>query len=117
MEKTITIDGRGVKFRATAGVPRLYRIKFGRDIIQDMEEIQKALKKNTEDGEAVPPKALELFEDVAYIMAKHADKDAVPGTPEEWLDTFNTFSIYQIFPEIIDLWGLNMASTSKAKKK
>ena len=38
MEKFIRIDGREVPFRATAAVPRLYRIKFGRDIMQDMRD-------------------------------------------------------------------------------
>lgn len=117
MEKTIAIDGREVKFRATAAVPRLYRIKFGRDIIQDMDVIQKSLEQSAQTGESVPPQALELFENIAFIMAKHGDKDTVPASPEEWLDTFNTFSVYQIFPEILELWGLNMAGTSQAKKK
>lgn len=117
MEKAITIDGKEVKFRATAAVPRLYRIKFRRDIIQDIDVIKKAMKRDQEDGESIPPQALEMFENVAFIMAKHAAPDAVPSTPDEWLDTFNTFSIYQIFPEIVDLWDLNMAGTSKPKKK
>lgn len=117
MEKTLNIDGIEVKFRATAAVPRLYRIKFRRDIIQDMTIIQKAMKKAESDGESLPPEALEMFENVAFIMAKHADKDAVPATPEEWLDTFKTFSIYQIFPEIIELWDLNMETASTPKKK
>lgn len=117
MEKTIVIDGKKVKLRATAAVPRLYRIKFRRDIIQDIDSIKKALDKDKEDGESIPPKALEMFENVAFIMAKHAAQDAVPSTPDEWLDTFNTFSIYQIFPEIVDLWNLNMEGTSTPKKK
>lgn len=75
MEKTLNIDGIEVKFRATAAVPRLYRIKFRRDIIQDMTIIQKAMKKAENDGESLPPEALEMFENVAFIMAKHADKD------------------------------------------
>lgn len=47
----------------------------------------------------------ELFENIAYAMAKHRDKSA-PDSPEEWLDNFSTFSIYQILPELIELWGL-----------
>lgn len=117
MEKTLTIDGREVKFRATAAVPRLYRIKFRRDIIQDMTVIKKAMEQSEQDGESIPPEALTMFENVAYIMAKHADKDAVPSDPDEWLDSFKTFSIYEIFQELIDLWGLNMESTSTPKKK
>ena len=30
--KKIEIDGKEVTFKASAAVPRLYRIKFGRDI-------------------------------------------------------------------------------------
>ena len=57
------------------------------------------------------------FENVAYIMAKHADKDAVPSSVEEWLDSFEVFSIYQVLPEILTLWNLNTLTTAKPKKK
>ena len=120
MEKTIEIDGRPVKFRATAAVPRLYRIKFRRDIIQDMNTIKSALDKRDkrEDGsQDLPPEVLTTFENVAYIMAKHADKDTVPGDPDEWLDSFAMFSIYEVFPQILELWNLDMEETSKPKKK
>ena len=56
-----------------------------------------------------------MFENIAYIMAKHADS-TVPNTPEEWLDGFNTFSIYQILPQIIELWGLNVQTEVQSKK-
>ena len=59
--------------------------------------------------------ALELFENVSYLMAKHADP-AIPSTVEEWLDGFNTFSIYQILPQIIELWGLNVQTAVQSKK-
>ena len=48
-------------------------------------------------------------------MAKHADS-SVPDTPEEWLDAFNTFSIYEILPQIIELWGLNTEQQVSSKK-
>ena len=48
-------------------------------------------------------------------MAKHADP-SIPDSPEEWLDGFNTFSIYQVLPEIIKLWGLNVQTTVASKK-
>lgn len=56
------------------------------------------------------------FENITYIMAKHADLKAVPDSPEEWLDEFNTFSIYQVLPEIIQLWGLNIQTGAESKK-
>ena len=48
-------------------------------------------------------------------MAKHAD-GSIPYSPEEWLDEFNTFSIYQVLPKIIEFWGLNMKTDVEAKK-
>ena len=60
--------------------------------------------------------SLEMFENIAYIMAKHADPTTVPDSPEEWLDEFSTFSIYQVLPEIIELWGLNIQSEVESKK-
>ena len=45
---------------------------------------------------------------------KHADS-SVPDSPEEWLDAFSTFSIYQVLPEIIKLWGLNLETQVKEK--
>ncbi len=59
--------------------------------------------------------SLEMFENIAYIMAKHADA-SVPDTPEEWLDGFGTFSIYQVLPQIIELWGLNVQTDVTSKK-
>ena len=32
LEKTITVCGQEVRFRASATIPRLYRVKFKRDI-------------------------------------------------------------------------------------
>ena len=34
--KKSEIDGKEVEFRASAAVPRLYRLKFGRDIYKDL---------------------------------------------------------------------------------
>ena len=49
------------------------------------------------------------------IMAKHADA-AIPASPDEWLEQFNTFSIYEILPQLIDLWGLNVETQVQSKK-
>lgn len=51
---------------------------------------------------ALDIESLEVFENIAYIMAKHADA-AIPASPDEWLEQFNTFSIYEILPQLIDL--------------
>lgn len=48
-------------------------------------------------------------------MAFHADP-TIPGTIEEWLDEFEMFSIYQVLPEILDLWGSNLVTDIESKK-
>lgn len=118
MEKTLTIDGKEVRFRATAATPRLYRIKFRRDIIQDMAHIQKELdKQENQEASTLPLETLTVFENLAYIMAYHADPENVPDSLDEWMDGFETFSIYQVFPEILDLWDANQARTNQTQKK
>ena len=42
IEKMITVSGKEVKFRSSATVPRLYRIKFGRDIFKDLAKLEKS---------------------------------------------------------------------------
>ena len=42
IEKTIDICGKEVKFRSSATIPRLYRIKFKRDIFKDLTKLEKA---------------------------------------------------------------------------
>ena len=115
IQKNITIDGIDVPFKASATVPRLYRLKFRRDIYQDFAALQKSVGENTEDSSALDIESLEVFENIAYIMAKHADV-AIPSSPDEWLEQFNTFSIYEILPQLINLWGLNVETQVQSKK-
>ena len=115
-EKTIDICGKEVKFRSSATIPRLYRIKFKRDIFKDLAKLEKSYKdKASEDGSALEIEDLEIFENVAYIMAFHADH-SIPGTIDEWLDQFEMFSIYEVLPEILELWGTNLMTEVESKK-
>jgi len=116
MTRNITIDEKKVAFKASAAIPRIYRLKFGRDIYRDLAALEKNVGENEEGKSNLDLVSLEMFENIAYIMAKHADP-SIPNTPEEWLDEFNTFSIYQILPQLIDLWGLNVQTDAEAKKK
>ena len=126
MEKMVKIDGREVGFRATALTPRIYRHKIGRDMIQDLNKLQATYNKATQLPDEAPDEErkkaqlsvldLEIFENAAYVMAKQYDAN-LPNSPEEWLDGFETFSIYEILPDILELWQLNSATTAKPKKK
>lgn len=114
--REIEIDGRPVKFRASAAIPRMYRNKFGRDIYRDLARLQKAMEGADSENSTLDNFSLEIFESLAWLSAKHADPDNVPDDPDEWLDQFNTFSIYEILPQIIELWGLNVEQQVNAKK-
>lgn len=126
MDKVLTISGREVGFRATALTPRIYRHKIGRDIIQDLNQLRKSYAKAIEGQNAKTEEEqrdaqlsvldLEIFENAAYVMAKQYDPDA-PASLDDWLDGFETFSIYEILPEILQLWSLNERTTAKPKKK
>ena len=48
-------------------------------------------------------------------MAYHADP-SIPKTIDEWLDQFEMFSIYQVLPQILELWGDNLMTDVQAKK-
>lgn len=116
MTKKINIDGKDVMFKASAAIPRIYRLKFHRDIYKDLRDLEKAVDSYSEEQSSLDLFSLEMFENIAFVMAKHADPAAVPDSPEDWLDEFNTFSIYQVLPEIIELWGLNVQSEVESKK-
>lgn len=115
MTANIEIDGKQVPFRASAAIPRIYRIRFHRDIYKDLKSLEGAVDNNDAENSTLDSFSLEMFENIAYVMAKHADK-SIPDSPEEWLDQFNTFSIYQVLPKIIELWGLNVQTDVASKK-
>lgn len=115
LEKTVMVSGKAVRFRASAAIPRLYRIKFKRDIFKDLSKLESSYKGKNEDGTEIQIEDLEIFENVAYIMAYHADH-SIPATIEEWLDEFEMFSIYEVLPEILELWGMNLQTEIESKK-
>ena len=127
--KTIEICGRPVRFCASASTPRLYRLKFKRDIFADMQKLTKDFqakkaaqkaKAQAEDmeqnaGTDLAVESLEIFENVAYIMAFQADR-TIPDTIDQWLDQFEMFSIYEVLGELVQLWGDNLFTSASAKK-
>lgn len=126
LTKNIEIDGKDVVFAASAAIPRIYRIQFKRDIFQDMTKIEKSVKKSQDKQKEkqvsesdIPIEDLEMFENVAFVMAKHAAQKKGQDFPDnvyDWLDQFNTFSIYTILPEIVKLWNLNQQTQVEPKK-
>lgn len=117
MEKTIKIDGKNVRLKSSAAIPRMYRNIFQKDIFKDMMALKKAMDRKKKHGNDLPIENLEMFENIAYTMAKHADPSHVPNNIGGWLDQFDTFSIYQVLPQIFELWNLNNKQLEYPKKK
>lgn len=114
--RKVQVGDKEVTFRASAMIPRLYRARFRRDIMKDMVILAKGMEDNDEEESDMPLENLEIFENVAYVMARHGGGD-ISDTIEEWLDEFDVFSIFQILPTILEMWNINMEQTSEAKKK
>lgn len=127
IEKTINIEGRPAKLRSSALIPKLYRAYFGRDMVKDMRQLAKSYKalkdlpKDATDEQREEAQLsildLEIFENVSWIMLKHGGED-VGERPEDWLDSLDgIFSVYEVLPEILELWAMNNKTTSVPRKK
>ena len=115
LSTTVKVGDREVTFKSSAAIPRMYRIKFKRDIFKDLTKLEKSYKDKGDGSKELEIEDLEIFENVAYIMALHADK-SIPSTIDEWLDQFEMFSIYEILPEILELWRSNLFTDAKSQK-
>ena len=114
MEKTLTIDGRQVKFKSTGAFLLRYKAQFGRDALQDIFKLQDAVdsKNRIKNISALD---LEVLYDLAWTLAKTADPNIPP--PMEWLDEFSEFPLMDIIPEIVDMIFSCLTSTVESKKK
>lgn len=138
MEKVIQIEeGRSAAFRASAFSPIQYNRLFpGQDFMRDMDGLKDMgdRVKEAKEAEGEEPTGsyfaiedYELFVRIAYTFAyqalsptprvsdeQKAFREKYPD-PWVWIDSMNTFSIYQILPEIVELWfgGAIQVATSK----
>ena len=74
------------------------------------------MDESDEENSGLSIESLEVFENIAWTMAKHADPENVPDSPDEWLEQFNTFSIYEVLPQLFELWGVNLETQAESKK-
>lgn len=118
VEKMLTIDGKKVTFKSTAGTLRRYRNQFGRDFFADivkmmplMQLYENGIDTNELDYSILKQLDFSVFENIMWALAKTADK-SIPD-PDEWFDSFDEFPIMEILPEIQDL----ITSSIKTVKK
>lgn len=138
MQKLIEVEeGRNINFKASAFSPIAYNKLFpGRDFLRDMNALNEKNEKNKEkeekresEGSIFDMDDYILFSRIAYLFAYQGLAPSPRETPEqrefvqkyrdalEWIDTFNTFSIYEILPEIMELWYKNDKTISKPKNQ
>lgn len=134
LEKTIEVEkGRSVTFRASALSPLSYKLLFKRDFFKDLEELSELEKisNEAETGEEsqsiqVTTENYEMFMRIAFCMAYQGvekglntkkQREFLEQYPDmwTWLDSFETFSMFTVLPEIISLWGLNAETQVNAK--
>ncbi|WP_124728803.1 hypothetical protein [Staphylospora marina] len=116
MEKTLIIDGKQVRFKATAALPLRYKAQFGRDFFSELLKMGAIEKLGNMDTTNVTRADLdgldfEVFYNVAWCMAKTADP-SIPD-PITWLDQFDEFPMIEIIPELQDM----LLATIQGKKK
>lgn len=128
-EKIVNIAGRDVRFKATGGCAYRYKAQFGREFIADAVAMQEAfaacskkkkVKHKRPDGKIeyreateydVTKISLDLVYDMLWVYAKTADPTIPP--PQEWLDEFDEFPVFDIWNQLLDIMGLNIEVDTK----
>ncbi|HEE9032245.1 hypothetical protein [Bacillus cereus] len=120
MEKTITIDGKQVRLKATAATVKRYKAQFRRNLFADLMDLGAISTLTSPDGSQQPLDMsnvdlsnvdFELIYDLTWLYAKTADPN-IPD-PMTWLDEFEEFSIEEIMPEVMELVQVTMGAKKK----
>jgi hypothetical protein len=130
MEKIIEFEeGRSYNCKASAFSPILYNKLFpGRDFIKDMDVLSKHAGEKEGEG-TFGVEEYSYFANITYMFVyqgmapspKQTEEqkeflEKYP-TPWDWIDTFDTFSIYKNLDAIVELWGTNEKRISKLKNR
>lgn len=118
------IFGTDHKLKMSAATPRIYRAKFGKDVIVQMDAMYERLsnegkKKDEEkkdDSVSFTPEELEMMENLIFVCNRQAE----PEQPEdifEWLASFEIGAITGTYGTIMKMWEDNLHQTSTSKKK
>jgi hypothetical protein len=114
MEKTIKIDNKDVRFRCTAGTFIRYKQQFNTEFIADIAKLQECIKTNKSGvvtNVDYTKLSLDVFYQIAWACAKTAD-NSIPDSMT-WLDSFDSFPIMDILPEILELVSANLKMNIK----
>lgn len=127
MERIIEIEeGRSYRFKASAFSPIVYNMLFpGRDFMRDINKLLEM--SGSKEGSTMRMEDYETFVRVAYTFAYQGLSDTPKDTPEkrkfretypdawDWIDSFGMFSMYEVMPQIVELWVDNERTVSERK--
>ena len=109
MEKIVNIGGHDYKMKSTAANLLKYKAQFGRDLLEDIGEMQKAMRDDGSiDFGAVD---LEIVYNMCWLLLKAADPELPP--PLEWLDMLDVFPLTEAAHEAITLYVESMGGKPK----
>lgn len=114
MEKTITIDGKEIRLKANAMLPIVYRNAFGQDIFKAQGSIFGLVGgKNIVNLRGIEDVDCVGIMQIIWCMAKCAN-GSLPDF-EKWIEGFEAFPIFDVFNDALELFMLNISTTSKIK--
>ena len=106
MLKTVTIDGNEIEFAANAATPFRYKQIFQKDLLQILGNEEKAQQEG-----------VEAVTQLAYIMAKQAEKaDMAKLSMDDfitWLEGFSAMAFVENAEEILNVY-MDSTSTTAA---
>lgn len=134
MEKTIIIDNKEVRLKASASFALRYKAQFGKDILKTLLPLVEKtiplfnqlngkeldIKTLTDEQLGLIINACSIVEmedvyNVIWTLAKTADS-TIPE-PIIWLDGFEEFPLADIMPVVAELLLPSLFSTKESKKK
>ena len=104
MEKTLTIDGKQIRFKHTGGTLMRYRNQFNSEFFADLSALGTAQSDPTKVNFAV-------IENMIWTFAKTAD-DSVPD-PQTWYDSFEDIDILEVWSELSELTAKALKTLQK----
>lgn len=136
MQKIINIDGRDVKFKASASFVYRYKQQFGKDLLtlvmpliksaidalnifyvtrsKEQVDIDTLISDLNISGAIEKLEIVDLF-NIIWVMAKTANKDI--ADPVEWYDEFDVFPAFDVARELMDIFLPSLFITEESKKK
>ena len=124
MEKIVKIAGQDVGFKAPASLPVRYYNATGRDLFVDLQTLADGAEQapvKAKKGKKKPEQPVfKLNRDwntmvlygIAHTMARAYDEQVSPNL-DDWIDTFESFPVFEVFGELNELLGASLQMSKK----